>query len=68
MTAELAAQVIGVAWTSAQGNGVNIVKAGVGLKPHEYMQVVRNQEEKIDQLEERPSWIEEPRREDPPAQ
>ena len=53
MTAELAEQVVGVAWTSAKGNGVNLVKAGVGLKPHEYMQVIRNQEEKINELEER---------------
>lgn len=58
LTAAQAAQVIGVSWEASTIEGAKLVKAAVGMKPHEYMQVIRNQKERIDDLERRLQEIE----------
>jgi hypothetical protein len=44
-------KVFGVAWDDAPETGIKLVKIAVGLKPHEMVKVIQDQEKQIGQLE-----------------
>ncbi len=44
-------RVIGKAWSSSQNDGINLINVSVGLKSHEWVRIMENQESRIQEME-----------------